>query len=69
MSSVLIDTREDTQTIEQSYEEFVEDFKADPSLTILSKNSRSLLYEYAQLKGQLLVFQVISQFGQSHQPT
>ncbi len=59
---------DDIQTIEQSYEDFVEDLKSDPSIMILSKNCLSLLNEYAQLNGQLLAFQVISQSGQSHQP-
>jgi hypothetical protein len=68
MSKILININEDIQTIEQSYEEFLNDFKSDPSIMILGKNCLSLLNEYAQLNGQLLAFQVISQSGQSHQP-
>ena len=52
----------------QSYEEFVKEFQNDPSITILSKNSLSLLHEYAQLNNKSLIFQLISQSGQSHQP-
>ncbi|CAF1111377.1 unnamed protein product [Adineta ricciae] len=59
---------ETLQTIEQSYVDFLEEFGSDPSFTILSKNCLSLLHEYAQLNGQILRFQVISQSGQSHQP-
>jgi hypothetical protein len=58
----------DIQTIDQSYDDFLQDFKSDISVTILSKNSLSLLNEYAQLNGQLLLFQVISQTGQNHRP-
>jgi hypothetical protein len=69
MTDILINNNNDKiQTIEQSYDDFLKDFKSDPSITILSKNSLSLLNEYAQLNGQLLLFQVISQSGQSHQP-
>ncbi len=68
MSKIIIDNTDDIQTIEQSYEDFLQDFKSDPSITILSKNCLSLLNEYAQLNGQVLSFQVISQSGQSHQP-
>ncbi|CAF3501434.1 unnamed protein product, partial [Rotaria socialis] len=60
---------DEIQTIEQSYEDFILDLKLDPSITILSKNSLSLLNEYAQLNGQKLSFQVISQSGQNHQPS
>ena len=66
MSDILINN--DVSSIEQTYEEFLEEFKADPSITILSKNCLSLLNEYAQLNGEVLLFQVISQTGQSHQP-
>ena len=65
MSTLLISTNENIQT----YEEFLEDFKTDPSVTILGKNCLSLLHEYAQLNGQILAFQLIFQSGQSHQPT
>jgi len=68
MSKIIIDNTDDIQTMEQSYEDFLQDFKSDPSITILSKNCLSLLNEYAQLNGQVLSFQVISQSGQSHQP-
>jgi len=69
MTDILINNNnDDIQTIEQSYDDFLQDFKSDPSITILSKNCLSLLNEYAQLNGQLLLFQVISQSGQSHQP-
>ena len=68
MSKLLIDNNEENQIIEQSYDEFLQDFKSDPSITILSKNCLSLLNEYAQLNGHVLLFQVISQSGQSHQP-
>jgi hypothetical protein len=56
------------ETTDQSYDDFLEDFKLDPSITILSKNCLSLLNEYAQLNGQTISFQIISQSGQSHQP-
>ncbi|CAF3891308.1 unnamed protein product [Rotaria sp. Silwood2] len=68
MSRILTDDDDETQTIEQSYDDFILNFKSDPSITILSKNSLSLLHEYAQLNGQKLSFQLISQSGQSHQP-
>jgi hypothetical protein len=57
-----------TNDDEQSYNDFLNDFKSDPSVTILSKNCLSLLNEYAQLNSQILSFQVISQSGQNHQP-
>ena len=53
----------------QTIEEFVREFQSDPSVTILSKNVISLLNEYAQSTNQNLLFQVIAQSGQSHQPT
>ncbi|CAF0800756.1 unnamed protein product [Adineta steineri] len=64
MSNLIIDKTDEIQ----SYEDFLEDFKVDPSVTILSKNCLTLLNEYAQLNGHVLLFQVISQSGQSHQP-
>lgn len=60
-----MDSNETLQTIE----EFVREFQSDPSVTILSKNAVSLLNEYAQSTNQNLLFQVIAQSGQSHQPT
>ncbi len=68
MSEILRNNNGEIEMIEQSYEDFLQEFKSDPSITILSKNCLSLLNEYAQLNGQLLLFQVISQTGQSHQP-
>lgn len=53
---------------EETYEKFLKDFSLDPSIKILSKNSLSLLNEYAQLNGNLLLFQLIAQSGFSHQP-
>lgn len=64
MSDILIDNN----VTKQSYEEFIKEFQIDPSVTILSKNSLSLLNEYAQLNEKSLTFQLISQTGQSHQP-
>ena len=68
MSKILINHSEDTGTTEQSYDDFIREFESDPLITILSKSCLSLLYEYAQLNGQALSFQVISQSGESHQP-
>lgn len=50
-------------------EDFIREFQSDPSVIILSKNPVSLLYEYAQLINQNLVFQTIARSGQDHQPT
>lgn len=68
MLQILNNSKAESEIVEQSFDEFMVDFKSDPSITLLSKNTLSLLHEYAQLKGRTLSFQIISQSGQSHQP-
>lgn len=54
---------------EQEFDDFLEELNSDPSISQLSKNYVLLLNEYAQSKGKKLNYQLISQTGDTHQPT